>query len=1269
MRTLLRRFSAFALSAFITAGNIAPACFHLETSADESGISKIQNVTEVSESLPAVIKMKISSESSLLRFLSGGIFGKEKFSVTVYAKDSTGVPISDIKLFSHGIELENDSAPVYASESDSYYMTWNLEKGEYNLSAAAYTYDNQVTGGFYAIDLSKSNNDEVNEKEYPVITATAEDGSLVLVEDVKPEVTVKPVHVDLNGNYTALDSMEKYTDGAFRSFYDSQKVWTSSGCDYLVTASDGGSGVYSISYKLNNLPEYTTQKADSSSIQAQFSLIANGGDSTGEKFLSAKAEDNSGNISDTVNSVPVETDNIPPSITIEKAEVIAENGTFISNYTENKWVNKRVRLTVSADDSGSGADRIEISAPSNKVSLNNVSRNGKKLTYIYIIEPDFMGNVSFTAFDRLENRSREISYKIMAESTSPSITSFDISQDINYTEISVEAYDIEPYCSGIDYIEIGFADSQAYNESDVKIIDTQHFTGGDSTQMCSFSVDSDFRGGQILARAADCAGNTGKWRTLDSLITDSQEIHNDSSYMGIIVPEASYTDAENNPLYDTDQTITLDVKDSHAGISEIKWYVRTSEGIIAGSDSVSSFTKDNTDGWAVVRKRDVITEASKEINISADENNIEIGMCFSDNAGFETPWQIKYISIDKTAPEIVSFAFDDKSDKKIFNTNRTASIIVRERNLNTSKELIDITVSDMLNKKAVPYTISNWEHISTEKNSASDGENFYKITINFTADAEYKINFTAQDITGKKSEAVKPAEFVIDRTSPDIKIVYDNNDSVNKNYYNADRTATITITEHNFDSKGVEYTLEAFSADNVTKMKMSDIIPSELKWVQDSKNKDKWTAVVNFNKEGRFSFTVSASDKAGNKKTSGGEVFFIDKTPPQVSQTFTDGGKNFATNEFLVPKITVSDYNLGSEKQTAEKVAVDINKIDMNGNTGNDFEATSSKYVPAEAKKPAFYEVTYNIFKDKEKSDGIYNISISVSDLAGNTVEFKDLNLSINRNGSTFELVNSEAREIVKNYETNGLPVQEAPDIEIREINVSKRVGDGVIMVTRDNKKSVILTGDDYTITEGKTGDNNGWYETIYRIDRNCFQDDGVYMISVDTSDEVGNENSNKKLTVQFSVDHTPPDIVISGVMDNANIKDSEVQLRFTFSDRNLYSIDSLHGDDMIIKINDDIYNFDELDKLNADISNDEAGNIIVLMNIKSDGKNSRNDISASLVDRADNISELKDSEITFRLSATFLVRNGWIAVIIGGLVLAVLLADIFFISKKIKSR
>ena len=56
---------------------------------------------------------------------------------------------------------------------------------------------------------------------------------------------------------------------------------------------------------------------------------------------------------------------------------------------------------------------------------------------------------------------------------------------------------------------------------------------------------------------------------------------------------------------------------------------------------------------------------------------------------------------------------------------------------------------------------------------------------------------TAYDNAGNL--ATSSYEFGIDKTAPDIEVVFDNNSAENGKYFKAARTATVNVYERNFD--------------------------------------------------------------------------------------------------------------------------------------------------------------------------------------------------------------------------------------------------------------------------------------------------------------------------------------------------------------------------------------------------------------------------------------------------------------------------------------
>ena len=86
------------------------------------------------------------------------------------------------------------------------------------------------------------------------------------------------------------------------------------------------------------------------------------------------------------------------------------------------------------------------------------------------------------------------------------------------------------------------------------------------------------------------------------------------------------------------------------------------------------------------------------------------------------------------------------------------------------------------------------------------GDDTWSCTISFTEDGDYVLSgVQVSDIIGRTGTAAGDT-FTIDKTAPTMQVTFDNNNVSNGMYYNEARTATITVTEHNFDPSLVNIT-------------------------------------------------------------------------------------------------------------------------------------------------------------------------------------------------------------------------------------------------------------------------------------------------------------------------------------------------------------------------------------------------------------------------------------------------------------------------------
>ena len=156
---------------------------------------------------------------------------------------------------------------------------------------------------------------------------------------------------------------------------------------------------------------------------------------------------------------------------------------------------------------------------------------------------------------------------------------------------------------------------------------------------------------------------------------------------------------------------------------------------------------------------------------------------------------------------------------------------------------------------------------------ASTGEGIgYALTEPLSADGHYTITAQVTDPATNQGTA-KIGEFTIDQTAPVVEVAFDNNDVRNGKYYNAGRTATITVTEHNFDP-------------SLVSVETNGAVGS---W---STNGDVHTLTVSFSADGVYNLAVSGADQAGNAMTPyQADEFVVDTQAPEI----TFGGVEDAT--------------------------------------------------------------------------------------------------------------------------------------------------------------------------------------------------------------------------------------------------------------------------------------------------------------------------------------------------------------------------------------
>lgn len=207
----------------------------------------------------------------------------------------------------------------------------------------------------------------------------------------------------------------------------------------------------------------------------------------------------------------------------------------------------------------------------------------------------------------------------------------------------------------------------------------------------------------------------------------------------------------------------------------------------------------------------------------------------------------------------------------------------------------------------------------------------------------------------------------IDVTAPSISVSWDLNDPANGRYYNATRTATVTITDRNFDPNRTELSITN-----------TDGAPASIGgWTvsQDMGVSDSASAVcqVSFPEDGDYTFTLNAVDLAGNSTAYGQtDEFTIDKTAPVITVAYDNNDARHGNyyKESRTAAVTINEHNFDAASvQTAITASLEGQGIaapSLGGFSGSGDVHTAT--------------VVYD-------ADGEYTFDIRYTDLAGNPAQ------------------------------------------------------------------------------------------------------------------------------------------------------------------------------------------------------------------------------------------------------------------------------------------
>ena len=415
----------------------------------------------------------------------------------------------------------------------------------------------------------------------------------------------------------------------------------------------------------------------------------------------------------------------------------------------------------------------------------------------------------------------------------------------------------------------------------------------------------------------------------------------------------------------------------------------------------------------------------------------------------------------------------------IFNENVTLQIDVEDP---TAGE----TYSGL---EKVWYTVSAAGNVTTSEtiellnnsgNRVQGNKTFSKV-ITVPADVynsnDVKVQAFATDFSGNQGDS-EITELKIDVTNPTISVSWDLNNPLNGRYYKDTRTATVTVTDRNFDPNNVRFSITNTDG---TSANIGGWSSSSNIGVSDTATS---TCQVSFPADGDYTFTLGCTDLAGNSGEYGQtDEFTIDKTIPVMTVSYDNNNArngNFF-KETRTATVTIREHNFNAADVraaiTASLEGSGISTPSISGFSGSGDVHTAT--------------VNYS-------ADGDYTFDIDYTDMAGNAVaDYTQDSFTVDLTAPELEITDVEDKS------ANNDAV--APKVEATDVNYDAK---GVTMtLTGANNGNVEVGKVVSAIQNGQSMKFNDFARTE--------EMDDLYKLQAKAVDKAGNETQKE---IMFSV-------------------------------------------------------------------------------------------------------------------------------------------------------
>ncbi len=980
-----------------------------------------------------------------------------------------------------------------------------------------------------------------------------------IVDKTEPEITL------------SADSSAVSSNGIYNMFNGENMTVNVSAVDPNTghTGTAAYSGLKEITWRIlnnGNVTQQGTELFQPGTSNTEFAELITGRDfkisvdtslnNSSNVIVEVTASDNAGNVF--TNELPLDIDITRPTISVSYDNDNAVNGKYFDA--------ARTATVVITERNG----HFRASDATSGIKITAVDASGRTINNAYSIsgwetvnnsDPDYFTHTATISFRRDANYTFAVSYSDMAGNsnsdvgTGSSVAPYEFTVDTTAPTGTVSAASAEgreeSWSSLVRSLSFGF-----WSNRSIRITGTTNDATSPVASVNYYKVSAKNAADGATALTKEQLDGVSSWSRFSQLnITDDEQFtvyikitdmagnYTYISTNGLIVDEnAPVTESvapiitirqpnPKNGIYDGDVEMEVTVVDptvggTYSGINSIVYRVydlaqNSSAPTATGTLYTFNYLNNPTQSQLSPKETDRFT-----VSRSNNSNNVVVEIEARDNAGNVSVEETS-LKIDTTAPTInISYNNNSPRGGIYFNADRVASIAVTERNFNSD----DVKLTVKRDGTAITPTLSGWRKT---QGTGNEDNTVWTADLTYSQDGDYTFEIEYTDLAGNKAGdpvyaagTAAPDSFTVDKTDPIVTVSYDNNSSENSNYFKNERTATITVVEHNFAASDIVPAITASDNGRST----PSAIPVLSSWTS---NGDIHTATLHYSDDALYTFGITVTDMAGNvSERFANQSFYIDKTQPsieilEVKDKSANGGKDVV----VAPVVRVNDTNFDLSRVS----------ITLTGAKNKSIIKYSGTADKTDAEKHGTFTDIENGLQyavNNLTDDDIYTLSVTLTDMAGN-VSSKQIEFSVNRLGSTFGF-DQNTMDVRETAAGNANLQKLDNDIVIYEVNPDEL--ENIEISIRKNGKTIVLEKDtDYKIDAETPGNGIEWYRYTYTIFKSVFADDATYDIIITSTDKAKNkkksddgitENGDKS-SLSFTVDKTPPEIILTSELES----------------------------------------------------------------------------------------------------------------------------------------